>query len=51
MVILSFSICVFASLVGIPAEITSSEVGLTDYAVTAGIKMYIPYQKKEQKAW
>ena len=43
------SISVFASLAGIPIEITSFAVGLKTSAVTAGIKRYqsISTKKKE----
>ena len=34
------SISVFASLIGIPIEVTSSAIGLKICAITAGIKKY-----------
>ena len=43
------SISVFASLIGIPVEITSSAIGLKIFAVTAGIKMYKSIIKKKKK--
>ena len=43
------SISTFASLIGIPTGITSSEIGLKIYAVTAGIKKYKSIIKKKKK--
>ena len=40
------SISVFASLVAVPVDITSSAGGLTICAITAGIKMLIIKKKK-----
>ena len=39
----------FASVVGIPIGITSSDVGLKVFAITAIIKMYKPIIKKKTK--
>ena len=43
------SISVFASLIGIPIEITSSAIGLKICAITAGIKKYQSINKKKKK--
>ena len=43
------SISSFASLVGIPIGITSSEIGLKIYVITAGIKKYKSIIKKKKK--
>ena len=43
------SISSFASLVGIPIVITSSEIGLKIYVITAGIKKYKSIIKKKKK--
>ena len=43
------SISAFASLVGIPVEITSSAIGLKICAITAGIKKYKSIIKKKKK--
>ena len=43
------SISAFASLVDIPIEITSSEMGLKICAITAGIKMYKSIIKKKKQ--
>ena len=40
----------FASLLGIPREITSSSIGLKVCAISAGIKTYGPLIKKKKKA-
>ena len=42
-------ISAFASLVGIPIEITSSAIGLKICAITAGIKKYRSIIKKKRK--
>ena len=44
----SVSISDFASLVGIPVRITSSTMGLKIWAITPGIKKYIPIIKKKK---
>ena len=43
------SISVYASLVGIPIDITSSAIGLKICVITAGIKKYKPIIKKKKK--
>ena len=43
------SISAFASLVGIPVEITSSAIGLKMFVITAGIKKYIKSIIKKKK--
>ena len=43
------SISTFASLCGIPKEITSSEIKLKIYAITAGVKMYKTIIKRKRK--
>ena len=43
------SISAFASLVGIPIGIRSSEIGLEIFAITAGIKKYKLITKKKKK--
>ena len=43
------SISAFASLLGIPIEITSSAMGLKICVITAGIKKYRSMIKKEKK--
>ena len=45
----SVSISAFASLVGVPACVTSSVVGLRICAITAGIKKYKSIIKKKRK--
>ena len=45
------SIYHFASLVGIPVEITSSAIGLKICAITAGIKKYKSIIKKKKKKY
>ena len=44
------SISVFTSLVGIPAGITSSAIGLKICAITAGIKKYKSIIKKRKRS-
>ena len=44
------SISAFASLLGIPIEITSSAVGLKICAIAAGIKKYKSIIKKKKEA-
>ena len=43
------SISLFASLVGIPIGIASSEVGLKICVITAGVKKYKSLYKKKRK--
>ena len=43
------SISAFASLIGIPIEVTSSSIGLKICAITAGIKFYKSIIKKKKK--
>ena len=43
------SISTFASLCGIPKEITSSAIKLKIYAITAGVKMYKTIIKRKRK--
>ena len=43
------SISDFASLLGIPIEITSSAIGLNIYPITAGIKNYTSIIKTKKK--
>ena len=43
------SVSAFASLSGVPTEITSSAVGLKICAITAGIKTYKSIIKKKKK--
>ena len=49
----AFTDCVsvsdFASLVGIPLQITNSAIGLKIYAITAGVKKYKSIIKKNKK--
>ena len=45
----SISISAFASLVGIPIGVTSSEITLKICAITAGIKKYSSIMKKKKK--
>ena len=45
----SVSICVYASLVGIPIGITSSAIGLKIFVITAAIKKYKLIIKKKKK--
>ena len=40
---------VFTSLHGIPVGLTSSEIGLKNWAITTGIKMYNPIIKKRRR--
>ena len=46
----SMSISTFASLVCIPVGIMSSAVGINIRAITAGIKKYKSFIKREEKA-
>ena len=43
------SISAFATLVGIPIEISSSAIGLKIFIITAGIKKYRTIIKKKKK--
>ena len=43
------SISFFASLLGIPIEITSSAIGLRLCSITSGIKKYLSIIKKQKK--
>ena len=43
------SISAFASLLGIPIEITSSAIGLRLCSITSGIKKYLSIIKKQKK--
>ena len=43
------SVSEFALLFGVPESITSSAVGLTTYAITAGIQKYNSVIKKQKK--
>ena len=46
------SISAFASLLGIPIGITSSEIGLKICAITVAIKMYMSIiKRKEKETW
>ena len=45
------SISAFASLVGLPVDITSSAVGLNICAITVEVKKDKPYQEKEKNPW
>ena len=45
------SMSAFASVVGIPAGIGSSAVGLQNYSVTIGIKSINQKERKKQKTW
>ena len=45
----SIPISAFASLIGIPIEITSSEKGLKTWVIAAGIKKYKSIIKKKKK--
>ena len=45
-------ISVFASLIGVPASIAGSAVGLKNFTITAGIKKYMwIIKKKDEKRW
>ena len=48
-IIYCVSISVYASLVGIPIDITSSAIRLKICVITAGIKKYKPIIKKKKK--
>ena len=46
----SISVSAFASLIGIPLGITSSEIGLQIFVIAAGIKKYKSIIKKNKKS-